>query len=261
MPRCYTQALPLAALICTQVWGAEQAQQARAVLKAIDRAVLSGELAARVEKLPLRAGERFHKGDLLVGLDCTLYRAQADKVEAEHQAAELKLENVRQLDRLDSIGALDVSLAQSRRVQTEAELRIARINTARCEIRAPYNGRVAGLLVNRYENIQQQQELIEIVNDSRLEAEIVVPATWRPRLKPGQVFTLRLDDTGIGVPATLATLSPVIDTVSQTLVIWADIKHNDSLMPGMSATAVFTSNGTDPFVTAESSAGKGNLKE
>jgi len=232
--------LLLGGCLAWPAWGTESVHQARAVVKAVDRAVLSGELAAKVEKLPLRVGEKFSKGELLVGLDCGLYRAQAEKVAAEHEAAGYKLENARQLDRLGSIGALDVSLAQAQRAQTGAALRIARLNTKRCQIRAPYDGQVVSVLVNRHEYIRQQQELIEIVDDSRLEAEVVVPSGWLAWLKSGQPLTLFFEDTGRRVAAEVTALSPAIDTISQTLLVRARVTGDTrSLVPGMSAMAEF----------------------
>ncbi|OXY80757.1 efflux RND transporter periplasmic adaptor subunit [Oceanimonas doudoroffii] len=214
--------------------------KARAVIKALDRAVLSGELAARVTQLPKRPGDSFRQGELLLGLDCSLYQAQADKVAAESKAARFKLDNAKQLNELRSIGSLDVALAQSEYAQAQAELRIARLNTERCQIKAPYDGRVVAVLVNRHENIRQQQEVLEIVADQRLEAEVVVPATWLGWLKPELPLTLRIDETGASVEAAVVAISPAIDPVSQTLQLRARLTQPSGLMPGMSASAYFT---------------------
>lgn len=238
-------ALLMASLVAG-AFAADEPRQARAVVKAIDRAVLSGEVAAKVVTLPVRPGETFRKGDLLVGLDCDLYRAQADKVAAEHRAARYKLDNARQLDRLGSIGALDVSLAQAQRAQTQAALRIAKLNTERCEIRAPYDGRVVAVMVNQHENIREQQQLIEIVDDSRLEAEVVVPSSWLVWIKPKQGISLIFEETGTQIAAEVVALSPVIDTVSQTVLVRAQVTGDASvLVPGMSALAQFENPGRD----------------
>lgn len=213
--------------------------EARAVLKAADRAVLSGELAARVKAIPFRAGDAFNKGDVLVALDCDLYQAQQEKVAAEHKAAGVKLENARQLNELRSIGSLDVALAQSEFAQTQAELRIARLNTARCTIKAPWNGQVVRVLVNEHENIRQQQELIEVVGNSRLEAEVVVSSSWLSWLKPGQPLRLTIDETGAVAEASVVGITPAIDAVSQTVLLRAALSEDAGLIPGMSATAVF----------------------
>lgn len=213
--------------------------EARAVIKAVDRAVLSGELAAKVEQLPLRPGDAFAKGDVLVALDCALYQAQADKVAAEVRAAKIKSDNARELKALNSIGELDVALARSEYAQSLAELRISRLNTERCTIKAPWDGRVVSLRVNAQENIRQQQELIEIVGDRQLEAEIVVPAAWLVWLLPGQAIQLQVDDRAEPASAEISAIIPAIDAVSQTVLLRATLAQDTQLIPGMSATAVF----------------------
>lgn len=244
MRRLWSKWLLLSTLLPAVIPAQAEEYKARAVIKARDRAVLSGELAARVTGLPKRAGESFKQGELLVGLDCALYEAQAGKVAAEHNAAKIKLENARQLNELRSIGSLDVALAQSEYAQTQAELRIARINTQRCRITAPYDGKVVTVLINQHENIRQQQELIEIIADRRLEAEVVVPATWLGWLQPAAPLTLQIDETGARVEATIAAISPAIDPVSQTLLLRAELAQPAELIPGMSATAYFGPAGT-----------------
>lgn len=213
--------------------------EARAVIKAVDRVLLSSELAARVTRLPKRAGDAFRKGDLLVSLDCDLHRAQATKVAAELEGARLKMENAKQLQELRSIGALDVSVAESEYAQTQAALRIAQLNAGRCSISAPWTGRVVAVHVKPYENVRQQQELIEIINDSRFEAEVVVPAKWMRWLKPGTPLDLQVDETGTSAKAKVVAITPAIDAVSQTVVLRAAIADGSQLIPGMSATAVF----------------------
>lgn len=213
--------------------------EARAVINAVDRAVLSGEIAARIDRLPLRPGDAFAKGDLLVALDCALYEAQTAKVSAEVKAARIKRNNAQDLNALQSIGSLDVALAQSEYAQSLAELRIAKLNTSRCEIRAPWGGRVVSLLVNAHENIRQQQALIEIVGDRQLEAEVVVPAAWIAWLTPGVPLQLQVDDIASQVEASVAAIIPAIDTVSQTVLVRVALPVDSNLIPGMSAIARF----------------------
>lgn len=229
----------LAAVLLLAPIAAQAEFEARAVIKALDRAVLSGELAAKVARLPLRPGDAFTAGDALVELDCALYQAQADKVSAEVRAAKIKRDNARELKALNSIGELDVALAQSEYAQSLAELRIARLNTERCTIKAPWDGRVVSVQVNAHENIRQQQELIEIVGDRQLEAEIVVPAAWLNWLAVGQSVSLLVDDRTEPASAEVSAIIPAIDAVSQTVLLRATLSPDTELIPGMSATAVF----------------------
>ncbi|WP_313527076.1 efflux RND transporter periplasmic adaptor subunit [Stutzerimonas kunmingensis] len=226
-------------LFALSVSANEQVPEARAVIKSVDRAVISGELAAKVIKLPFRPGDRFAKGDLLVGLDCDIYQAQKAKVAAEVRAARIKQDNAKELSVLNSIGALDIALAQSEYEQAMAELRIANLNTSRCEIRAPWNGRVMTLMINAHESMRQQQELIEIVGDQQLEAEVVVPAAWLAWLEPGLPMRLRADELAVSAEAKITAISPTVDAVSQTVMLRASLNSNSGLISGMSATAYF----------------------
>jgi RND family efflux transporter MFP subunit len=208
-------------------------------VQAINRAELSSELAGRVTKLPFRMGDSFSKGDVLVGLDCQLYEAQASKVAAELNAATVKLKSAAELQELNAIGELDVALAESEYAQSKAELAIARLNSGRCNIRAPWDGRVAELRVSRHENVKQQQPLISIVDDSTLEAEVVVPANWLAWLKPGQPAELKVEGLEMAAEATVSAISPSVDAVSQTVLLRAAIAPEAALVPGITGTAVF----------------------
>lgn len=232
--------LGLSLALLASAASAQAEYQARAVIKSLDRAVLSGELAARVQRIPYLPGEAFERGAVLVDLDCSLYDAQAEKVAAEVQAARIKSENARELDALNSIGGLDVALAQSEYAQALAELKIARLNTDRCVIKAPWRGRVVGLRVNAHENIRQQQELIEVVGDQNLEVEVVVPAAWLNWLTVGQPISLLVDNLAEPESAEVRAIIPAIDAVSQTVLLRAKLPQNTQLIPGMSTTAVFS---------------------
>lgn len=235
----YRAMLMAIGLGCAAMQPALAEYEAQAVVQAVNRAELSSELAGRITHLPFRMGDSFNKGDVLVALDCQVYKAQASKVEAELDAATVKLKSAVELQKLNAIGELDAALAESEYAQSKAELNIARINTRRCEIRAPWSGRVAELRVSRYENVKQQQPLIVIVDDSALETEVVVPAAWLAWLEQGQEMELRVAGLQVAAKAKVAAIAPAIDSVSQTVLLRASITPGAALVPGIAGTAVF----------------------
>lgn len=220
--------------------------RARALIKADDQTVLSTELAAKVTELPVRPGASFKEGDLLVGLDCALYQAQKLKVEAEKKAASIKLDNTKKLNQLRSVGAIEVALAQAQLDQMEASLRIAHLNAERCTIRAPYDGKVIEHRINRFETVSQQQEVIEIVSDQQLKAEVIAPARWLQWLKKGTSTKLYADGSRVMVEGSVTAISPAIDPTSQTIVLHIEIPSHSGLIPGMSATAELSCPDTQP---------------
>jgi len=214
--------------------------EARGALKATATAVISSEISAQVTELPFQMGDRFKEGETLAEFDCRLLVAQRQKVYAERKAAATKLENDSQLERMGSIGALEVALSKAELSKRNAELRIAGLNADRCKVIAPYNGKVVALKVNRFETVQAQQELLEIVSDAPLEAELVVPSGWSNWLNTETPLSIRIDETGQSYKGQVIRISPVIDAVSQTILIRAGLSNtHDELKPGMSGTASF----------------------
>lgn len=235
----------LALLLCVGVLAAFGAQgadrEARFVVKADHRTTLSSQIAARIEALQFGPGERFQAGDVLVRFDCRVFSAERDKVEAELTGIRKKLESHRRLDEMGSIAKLKVASAEAELARTKAELRIARINVDRCTVTAPFDGRVVQRHAREHQSVKRQQELVTIVDHGNLQAEIVVPGKWMTWLDPGQPLKLRVDETGAAVPAHVRTLGAVVDSASQTATIRADPgTAEQSLLPGMSGTAVFS---------------------
>jgi RND family efflux transporter, MFP subunit len=218
------------------VVAAEPVLEARAVIKSLDRATLSGELVAKIIRIPKRMGEHFRKGENLLVLDCAVFEAQKEKVQAELDLAKSKVANARTLNKLHSIGAMDLAMAEAEARKSAAELHIAELNTDRCNIKAPYDGMVVNVMVNENE-IVGQQHLMEIVGTKRLEAEIIVPAQTISWLKIGTNVVLKIDETGEEIRTKISYISPAIDPVSQTLQLRAELNSQTHIIPGMSAAA------------------------
>ncbi len=213
----------------------------RAQLSPVRSTILSAEIPGKIDDLTVREGDRFTEGQRLVALDCGLHRARLDKAVAQEQAARRNFEVKVRLDRLRSISALELDTAAAELAAAEAESAVMRILTERCEIPAPFTGRVVEVKVKRHQYVAEGQELIEILDDRALEVEVMVPSRWLGWLAPGAPFTLRVDETGRDYPASVTRLSARIDPVSQSIKIFGTVSEgHDDLLPGMSGAARFT---------------------
>ena len=219
---------------------ADETYSSRALVTATEEAVLSSEISAKITSIPFQSGDYFKKNDILVQFDCSLFQAQTEVVKSEHESAIITLKNNTELAEMRSIGLYEVELAQSAVNKAEAELEIARLNTKRCTIKAPYNGRVAKVYVNEYESIERQQPLIEIIGSGILEAQLLVSSKWLSWLVKDYPIKILVDETKKTYDATIESIGANIDPVSQTIDITAKFSENyDSLLPGMSGTASF----------------------
>lgn len=217
------------------------AKEARGVLRAIDQAVLSSELNARVVEMPFREGEAFHKGDLLVRFDCSAYQAQLAASQAAARAAQQELAQNRQLAEMKSVGRYATALSEAHLAQALAESQVYQIQTNRCRTTAPFDGRIVSRKIQVSEYVGQGTPLLDIVDNRHLEIHLLVPSRWLSALKPKQTFVFTPDETGIPLQAEILRLGARIDEGSQTLtLIGRVIKQDRSLLAGMSGNARFT---------------------
>ena len=119
-----------------------QVMESRALVVASQEAILSSELAARIDNIAVKEMQRFKKGDLLIQFDCSLYEAQKDVVSANANSALIKLKSDEQMLQMRSIGKYELELSISEYEKAKSELRIAELNVERCQIKAPFDGAV-----------------------------------------------------------------------------------------------------------------------
>jgi RND family efflux transporter MFP subunit len=219
---------------------ADASGRIRTQLVARHDAEISSEIGARIAKLPLKEGDRFAKGDLLVAFDCDLYRAQLAKAEATAVAARREQDVTDKLAALHSAGALDVAKAQARAKEAAADAAYMRATVGKCSIRAPFSGRVAKRRAARFEYVPAGKPLLEILDTGALEVKLIAPSKWLAWLKPGARFTVHVDDLDADYPAQVVRLGASIDPVSQTVGVSGRIDGSPKeLLPGMSGWAKF----------------------
>ena len=215
-------------------------QVVRALVTASRSARISSQMQGRIIQLPLRMGDAFTAGDLLVEFDCDQQRAYLAAARAEVAKADADLQSKRSLLELEAVSPLEVILAESEKEHAEAGLARARADIKHCRIAAPFIGRMVHVEANQYEIVSPGEVLLEIVEAGELHVEALVPSRWLRWLEVGYDFSLQVDELGELVDAEVTALGARVDPVSQTVAIRARIKEaRDSLRPGMSGDARF----------------------
>ena len=217
-----------------------EVRESRALVVVSQEAILSSELAARIENIAVKEMQRFKKGDLLIQFDCSLYEAQKDVVSANANSALIKLKSDEQMLQMRSIGKYELELSISEYEKAKSELRIAELNVERCQIKAPFDGAVEEVVVNTFETIQPQVELMKIIQTEVLELEMVVSSEWISWLKIGHPIKVYIDEIQKEFNATISGIGANVDAVSQTIQLKGTITDTSpALLPGMSGRVVF----------------------
>jgi RND family efflux transporter MFP subunit len=196
---------------------------------------LAAEIGARIERLSASEGAPMREGDVLVRFDCSLQKAQQDRARTSLDAAEKLLATQRRLVELGATGRQEVDQAEAEVGKTRAELRQIDVTLGKCEIPAPFSGRVAELKVREQQYVQPGQALLEVLDDSVLEVEFIMPSRWLQSVRVGSTVRIAVDETGKTYPARVLRLGARVDPVSQSIKVIAAIDgRHAELIAGMS---------------------------
>lgn len=194
-------------------------QELRAQLLPLNYTVISAEIGAKVERYYFREGEFFNKGQTLMTFECASQRAQLNKAKAALAIADKTFKTNKRLLELNSVGRLEYEASEAEYLKSAAEVDVLASQFSKCRIQAPFKGRVAEQKAREEQYVQVGQPLLEILDDSSLELEFIVPSKWMAWLKSDYKFQIKIDETGKQYPAKITRIGARIDTVSQSLKV------------------------------------------
>lgn len=228
-------------LACSAAWAADaptDGGSARGVLRATAEATLSSSLSEKILSMPLREGERFKQGDVLVSFDCRRLEAElrAARAGAAVEARNAKVQT--ELLRMEATGRADADIARFKQQERQAQAEAIQERMVDCKVIAPYSGSVVEALARLNETPPPNEKLISIVSDGPMELHMVVPSKWLAWLKAGSKLDFVVDETGDVLRAKVARVSAAVDAVSQTVKIVALVEAAPAgVLPGMSGRA------------------------
>lgn len=218
----------------------DEADLIRGVVRAVSHAIVTTEITARIAQMPVTSGASFAAGDVLVAFDCTRLQAELAARAASVASARRLYQNNRELIKYDSIGEYEMLQSKSDFERAAAEYKAMEATVGECEIEAPYDGRVVNTLANVFETPGPGTGLIEIIDDSELELELIVPSAWLGWLNVDSTFEFLVDETDETHSATIVQIGAMVDAVSQTVRITGKfVSPPAHILAGMSGTASF----------------------
>lgn len=216
-------------------------QEIRAQLLPRRYTTLAAEIGAKVNRLPLAEGATFQAGQLLISFDCSVQQAMLNKSAAELDAARQTRRTNQRLAELNSVGQLEVNLSRAAENKAGADLGASKAVLAKCDITAPFSGRIAEQKVREQQFVQPGQPLLDIIDDSVLELEFLVPSRWLSWLKVDTNFQVQIDETRKSYPAKFIRIGARVDPVSQSVKVAAAIDGKfPELIAGMSGRVQIT---------------------
>lgn len=215
-------------------------QGIRAQITSQQRITVSSEMPGRITLLDGLPGERFKQGSTLVRFDCTEQKALLRKAQAMEKSSATELAVQKRLLELDAGSTMELSKAGARLAESRAEVSVMKVRVSRCQIKAPFSGRIAAREAAEHEYVRTGTPLLELFADNSLEIRLIVPSRWLARMKKGDPFEVAVEETGKVYGAQVIRTGAVVDPISQSVEIAGRIQHaGKELLPGMSGWARF----------------------
>nr|MCH9639969.1 HlyD family efflux transporter periplasmic adaptor subunit [Betaproteobacteria bacterium] len=178
--------------------------------------------------------------EILIQFDCDRQKAELRAAEAEAKTRKLMFKNNKDLSEFNAVGSLELEVSKAQFDKALAELSVIKVRHQKCEIKAPWNGRVTEVNAHVHEVIEPGREIMKILDDDSLEIEMIVPSNWLRWLEPGINCPIAVDETGRNYEIRISRVGARVDPVSQTVRVFASFKDEvDEVLAGMSGTVIF----------------------
>ncbi len=210
-----------------------------ATLEAIAETDVVSKANGLIEEILVEEGDFVQQGQLLARVRDHEYRIQSAQAQAELSSVQQELKRVKDMAERDMISADAYDKLRYQVDLLQARYDMAALNLAETEIRAPISGFVSkryvklGNLVKQYESAK----LFHIVASDALQGNVYLPERELQNIAVGQTAQLRVSAyPNQSIEATVARVSPVVDTQSGTFRVVLTVNNSDNLLkPGMFA--------------------------
>ena len=226
------------------------------VTKAELEADLSFRVSGRVEKIPVKVGDKLEKDQLVAQLDSRDYivlyeqaKAQLASAKASLRSAESEYDRTIGLyeKRNTSKSQLDTARAAAESAQAQVKANIQQVETARLQLSytklyAPQSCVISSIPVKENENVASGQEVAKVNCGQKVEVEVDVPESYIDEVKEDQIVSVSL--TALEMPAITGRVTEISSGSSdQTSAFPVTIVldgNNQSIRAGLAAEVEFT---------------------
>ncbi len=143
--------------------------------KATQELNLAFEVPGRLIERPVEVGDRVERGQVLAELDPRDFAAALKSAEAELKRDQANFERAEGMLAEDVISRAQYDRLEARREIAEASVELAAKALADSVLRAPFSGTVAATYVENYENVRAKQEIMRLLDTSKIEMVIQIP--------------------------------------------------------------------------------------
>lgn len=224
---------------------------------------VSSEVTGVLRRCRVSLGDRVAAGQIIASLGNTSLRqdlaaaeaalratqAQENKATVELNQARQILERRKQMEwalskeELEILGAREelaragLEVARSQSAEQAARVQKTRESLAKCEIRAPFPGRIGRIQQSEGTLVTPGVPVARVVADADLWVRFAVPPGEAPSLAPGMEASLALEESGRRAPIRIEHVAPEVDAAAGMVFVEARVVESPLVLawvqPGM----------------------------
>lgn len=246
--------------VAVKVYRIDPNQQQRlrefpALVEAAQVAQLAFRVGGELQEFPARAGDEVQQGQLIAKLDPTDFQLVLDQAQARYDLA------LAQFARSENLAKQGV-VSPQQFDEVKANLEIARANrdTAQAnlnysELRAPFAGTIANVMVENFETVQPQRAIATLLLSDAMDISIRVPENLFARVQRNTGYQPEVRFSALPEQrfrATLKEWDSVADPATNTyrVVFTMPTPTEFNLLPGMSATVLVDASAVSNVLSA-----------
>ncbi|WP_434357764.1 efflux RND transporter periplasmic adaptor subunit [Parasalinivibrio latis] len=200
---------------------------------------LTSEVSGTIKNIGFESGQKVEKGDLLVGIDSDVEKANLESTQARLPAAKAKFERYKDLFAKGSVSQEALDDAQASYLSLMAQVKSLKESIARRNITAPFGGEVGLRNVFLGQFVQPGTDIVRLEDTSVMRFRFTVPQTDLPKLRLGQSLVIDVDAyPDIKFDGNITAIEPAVNYQSGLVQVQASIPNNEGkLRSGMFARA------------------------
>ena len=185
-----------------------------------DVVTIAPDVSGWVVELAVQDNQQVKAGDLLMSIDRERYQAALDKASAQAQTRKQQLRmREQEASRRSRLGAQAISaeLLENAKISADiargeyrealAEVKVAELNLARSEVRAPRGGQITNLRLAEGNYVQNGQPVMALVDDQSFYVQAYFEETKLPRIPLGAPVRIWLMSSGEPLEGRVASIS------------------------------------------------------
>jgi membrane fusion protein, multidrug efflux system len=202
-------------------------------LQTDNNVAISAKVPGVIQRIRADEGKFVQKGTVLAEIDATVLERTLAEVQSSYELVKSVYDRQENLWK-QKIGT-ELQFLQAKNNKESLELKIAtlREQLAQYRIVAPISGTVDMVNVKLGETVAPGIPVFRIVNTSSLKAKADISETYISQVKQGARVVILIPDAGKEMNSKIAYASKVIDPMSRTFTIEANVSNASNLKPNM----------------------------